>query len=114
MNRVHLEKCEVVCTEAYGEWQLQNRLCSYGYTKNEDGDMVIVPEEADVIQYIFNSIVSGMGVYKIAKNLNVRHIPARKGGKWSTTTLLDILVNEKYVGDALFQKTYTDSIFSQA
>lgn len=102
------------------KWSAQKRMengsykigcVPYGYTKNEDGDMVIVPEEADVIQYIFNSIVSGMGVYKIAKNLNVRHIPARKGGKWSTTTLLDILVNEKYVGDALFQKTYTDSIF---
>ncbi len=83
----------------------------YGYTKDEHGEMIIVPEEADVIQYIFNSVVSGMGVYKIAKNLNARHIPARKGGKWSTTTLLDILVNEKYVGDALFQKTYTDSNF---
>lgn len=102
------------------KWSAQKRMengsykigcVPYGYTKNEHGDMVIVPEEADVIQYIFNSVVSGMGVYKIAKNLNARHIPARKGGKWSTTTLLDILVNEKYVGDALFQKTYTDSNF---
>ncbi len=69
------------------KWSAQKRMengsykigcVPYGYTKNEHGDMVIVPEEADVIQYIFNSVVSGMGVYKIAKNLNARHIPAKK------------------------------------
>ena len=38
-------------------------------------------------------------------------IDTRKGGKWNGSIVRDIAVNEKYVGDALFQKTYTDDSF---
>ena len=51
------------------------------------------------------------GTDKIAKTLDARKIPTRKGGKWSGATVRDILCNEKYYGAAAFQKTYTDENF---
>lgn len=83
----------------------------YGYRIDENGTLAIVPEEAVVARSIFESFVSGMGTHRIAKSLNLRHIPTRKGGKWAPSTLLSILKNERYTGDALLQKTYTDSSF---
>lgn len=72
---------------------------------------MIDPVEAEVIRLIFSSALSGMGIYKIAQMLENKRIPTRKGGKWSGSTVKGILVNEKYYGAAVFQKTYTDSYF---
>ena len=83
----------------------------YGYMRDQNGNMVIETWEANVIRFIFDSILSGKSTYIIAKLLDAQHIPTRKGGKWSGSTVRDIVVNEKYVGDALFQKTYTDDNF---
>ena len=83
----------------------------YGYTKDSDGNLIIHPTEAGVIRLIFSSALRGMGTYKIAKMLESKGIPTRKGGKCSGSTVKGILVNEKYYGAAVFQKTYTDSSF---
>lgn len=83
----------------------------YGYKKDSDGSMVIDPEEADVVRLIFASALNGMGTCAIAKMLEKRKIPTRKGGKWSGSTVKGMLTNEKYYGAAIFQKTYTDSNF---
>ena len=84
----------------------------YGYA-NVNGEMVIVPEEAEVVKRIFSECVSGKGGSVIAKGLNRDKIPARRGNHWSTGTVIDMLRNEKYKGDALFQKTYTDNNFNR-
>ena len=52
-----------------------------------------------------------MGVHKIGKELDRRGVQTRRGGKWSTTTVMGILNNEKYVGDVRYNKTYTDDSF---
>lgn len=83
----------------------------YGYRIDENGNLAIVPEEAEIVREIFDFAVSGIGTHTIAKTLNARQIPARKSDKWTSSTLLGILKNEKYTGDALLQKTYTDSSF---
>lgn len=83
----------------------------YGYTFDSDGNYTIIPEEADVVRFIFESVVSGMGVHKIGKELDSRGVQTRRGGKWSTTTIMGILNNEKYVGDVRYNKTYTDDSF---
>lgn len=78
----------------------------YGYA-NENGEMIIIPEEAEVVKRIFSECLSGKGGSVIAKGLNRDKIPARRGNHWSSGTVVDMLRNEKYKGDALFQKTYT-------
>ena len=84
----------------------------YGYT-NVDGEMVIVPEQAEVVKEIFAEVLSGKGTYTIAAALNKRGIPTKKGGRWHGETVCRLVGNEKYTGDALFQKTYTDSSFNR-
>lgn len=49
----------------------------------------------------------------MAKELNERGIIAKKGGKWSSGSVLAIIQNEKYTRDAIFQKTYTDGSFNR-
>ena len=83
----------------------------YGYTKDATGNMVIDPVESEIVKLIFDLALNGMGTYKIAQLLDKRKVPTRKGGKWSGSTVKGILVNEKYYGAAVFQKTYTDSNF---
>ena len=83
----------------------------YGYTFDSDGNYAIIPDEAGIVRFIFKSVVSGMGVHKIGKELDSRGVQTRRGGKWSTTTIMGILNNEKYVGDVRYNKTYTDDSF---
>ncbi len=84
----------------------------YGY-ENVDGEMVIDPIKAKVVERIFNEALSGKGTRAIARGLNESGIPARKGGMWSAGTINGMLTNEKYTGDAILQKTYTDSSFNR-
>lgn len=75
--------------------------------------MVIVPEEAEVVKRIFKETLSGNGSYLIAKGLNADGIPSKKNGKWNSSTIDAIIQNEKYMGDVLFQKTYTEENFKR-
>jgi len=84
----------------------------YGYA-NVNGEMVIIPEEAEVVKRIFTECLSGKGGSVIAKGLNRDKIPARRGNHWSSGTIIEMLRNEKYKGNVLFQKTYTDSNFNR-
>ena len=84
----------------------------YGYT-NVDRKMVIVPEQAEIVRQIFSDCLDGKSTHLIAKELNERGIIAKKGGKWSSGSVLAIIRNEKYTGDVIFQKTYTDSSFNR-
>lgn len=54
-----------------------------------------------------------MGTYVIARELNEKGIQSRKGTKWHPSTVRGILQNEKYTGDVIFQKTYTDDDFNR-
>ena len=49
-----------------------------------------------------------MGYAKIARTLTERNIPARFGGTWSNSTVQSILLNEKYAGDMLLQKSFCE------
>lgn len=79
-----------------------------GYTKNEDRDLVIVPEEAEVVKLIFRFYLEGYSTGKIAKHLEEQGIKTATGqDKWHSTVIDKMLRNEKYMGDALLQKIYT-------
>lgn len=79
-----------------------------GYSKNENGELVIVPEEAEVVRRIYREFLEVKSPYKIAANLQRDGIITGAGGsRWYDSTVIKILRNEKYQGDALLQKTYT-------
>ena len=68
----------------------------------------VVPEEAEIVKEIFRLYLSGMGYSKIARTLVELHIPAYFGGTWSVASVRNILLNEKYAGDLLLQKTFSE------
>jgi DNA invertase Pin-like site-specific DNA recombinase len=79
-----------------------------GYTKDEHKRLVIVPEEAEVIRRIFKEYLEGTTIRRIALGLEADGVRTGAGkGKWYRETVKTILKNEKYIGDALLQKTYT-------
>lgn len=79
-----------------------------GYTKDEEGNLVIEPTEAEVIKRIFKEYLEGSSLIQIARNLEADAILTGAGNKkWAGTTVKGILVNEKYMGDALLAKTHT-------
>lgn len=77
----------------------------FGYRLVEE-KFEIMPEEAEVVKEIFRLYLSGMGYGRIARTLIELGVPARFGGTWSSTSIRDILVNEKYAGDLLLQKFF--------
>ncbi|CAK7038024.1 recombinase family protein [Tissierella sp.] len=78
-----------------------------GYDKDEFGDLVINREEARIVERIFTDYLAGKGVFTIANEFNEEGIPTVTGAKWNESTILQILKNEKYKGDAHLQKYYT-------
>ena len=79
-----------------------------GYTKNADGDLVIVPEEAEIVRLIFRMYLEGNSVHKISAHLEEQGIKTVTGNeKWHDSVITKMLKNEKYMSDALLQKTYT-------
>lgn len=85
-------------------------ICSnpaYGYTL-ENGKMVIYEAEAVIVRRIFDMFLQGMGKQMIATILNEEGVPRRNGYTvWHATAVDYILRNEKYMGDAILEKTYT-------
>lgn len=72
----------------------------------KNGILVVVPEEAEIVQQIFTDFLSGMGRSAIAKKLIRLQVPTRSGAMWSKSTVDGILQNEAYAGNLLLQKTY--------
>lgn len=84
----------------------------YGYDWDSE-NLVVNPEQAEVVKRIFADVLSGKGTQAIADELNADGITSKKNSKWTATTIRAILSNEKYTGDVIFQKTYTDENFNR-
>ena len=85
-----------------------------GYDKDEDGNLIINKEEAEVVKRIFREYLEGQSYNIIGKGLTADGIKTAAGsGRWLPSTLHKILRNEKYMGDALLQKTVTTDFLSK-
>lgn len=69
----------------------------YGY-KSENGFLVPIPEQIEVVRKIFDLYLEGWGSTRITKYLNNQNIPTQKGRKWSTPQIYYVLANQIYVG----------------
>lgn len=84
-----------------------------GYEKDENGKLVVIESEAVVVRKIFELYLNGFGVRKIKKYLEENGIKTVSGKDvWSTSTIDRILSNEKYVGDVLMQKSFTEDFLT--
>ena len=79
-----------------------------GYEKGEDGLPKIIESEAKTVRLIYKMFLEGKTASYIADYLTKQRISTPAGKtKWQQSTVLSILKNEKYKGDAVLQKTFT-------
>lgn len=105
-------------------WAIRNRMKNgtqkiptsglLGYDTDEDGNMVIVAQEAEIVRTIYKSFVQGVHPGLIAVRLNGLGLKTVYGNDWSGSSVRKILRNEKYCGDVLMQKTITIDYLSHA
>ena len=85
-----------------------------GYRRGADGQPEIVPEEAEVIKRIYHRYLDGCTLGQIKRELDEDNVPTAQGvDSWSPAIIHNILTNEKYIGDALLQKTYVTDCLSK-
>lgn len=79
-----------------------------GYGKDANGQLYIIPEEADVVRLIYGKYLDGESFNSIARILKEKGIKTIRGNtQWNVSSIRTILVNEKYMGDSMTQKTFT-------
>lgn len=79
-----------------------------GYGRDNDGNLVIIEEEAKIVRLIYTLFLQGYGCRKIKKHLEdfgIRTVTGKE--QWSTSTIDRILSNAKYIGCNITPKTYT-------
>jgi len=78
-----------------------------------DGEIVIVPEQADVVRKIFNLYLQGFSLGQIKSYLEAQEIKTVTGkDDWNAKTIRDMLKNEKYKGDIILQRTFTEDFMT--
>ncbi len=95
------DKTFVTCKEPYGYRLVDRRLC-------------IVESEAIIVRMIYEKYLAGISMEFIRDQLNVANIPFRENERqrgWTRKAISYILSNEKYIGDSLWQKTYSGDTF---
>lgn len=95
---------------AYRMKMENGEFCTYtapfGY-KLENGVLIPVEEQREIVNRIFTDYLNGIGKGRIVEKLNKEHCADRT---WTVSMIGYILSNEKYIGDSLLQKTYTPEI----
>lgn len=85
-----------------------------GYTKDDEGHLIIEPTEAEIVKRIYLEYLQGASLKQIGESLESDGILTAAGkAKWRPETIKKILRNEKYIGDALLQKTYTVDVLTK-
>ena len=59
----------------------------YGYRMTGNNQLTIVPEQAEVVRWIYDMYISGYGCPAIAKTLNDAGIENRKGKPWRSNSI---------------------------
>lgn len=78
----------------------------FGY-KLKDKQLVVDPEESAIVRRIYDMYLSGLGINKIIVELNETE---KDYAPWGRGRVEYILKNEKYIGDSLWQKSYTPAV----
>lgn len=84
-----------------GEWQTTP---PYGYTV-KDKTLQPVPEEAELVQWVFSSFLDGMPFLQIAKNMNEKGARTHRGNRFENRTIQYMICNPAYKGYARWTPT---------
>ncbi len=99
------ENCKWRIRKRFAQGELVNLRRMYGY-RIENGRFGVHPAQAAIVRRIFQEYVAGETVQRIAERLRQEHVPTVFSGGWGQDYIRTILKNEKYLGNALLQKTF--------
>ena len=88
--------------------ELVNWRFMFGYDIDQNG-IHINPDEARIVQEIYQRAIDGESLGAISRNLNAREIHRPFDGPWDPRRIHELLENEKYTGNALLQKRYRNN-----
>lgn len=83
-------------------------LAPYGFQKDRQRNLVPNPTERKVIKQIFTWALANLTPAEIATKLNQQKIPSRRGGQWHDSTIRNILSNQAYIGNVVYQQSFSD------
>ena len=79
-----------------------------GYTHDADGQLIVNPEEAPTVKLVFYMYLYGYTTHQIADALIALGRRSYLGNiKWTSSSVCQILRNERHCGDVLTRKTFT-------
>ena len=79
-----------------------------GYDVGEDGNLEINKEKAETVKLCFYLFLNGFPTSEIAEIMMQLARPTKLGNyKWTVSTVVNLLKNERYCGDVLSRKTFT-------
>ena len=84
-----------------------------GYDQDEEGKLVINPEEAETVKVIYYLYINGWSAKEIADLLTDYGRKTKLGNEiWHPRSILDVIENERHCGDVLARKTYTPNFLT--
>lgn len=106
-------------------------MTAYGFTKSDDGYYEVIPEQAEVVQRIYQLSLEGNGTYTIANILNNEGVPTKFNGyegtikrkeeftrvitehdkskvKWRGNVVYDMIINTAYKGKRKWKDSFYD------
>ena len=91
---------------------LNNYKYFYGYDV-VDGELVVNEQQAEVVRNIFDWYLQGMSLGQIKRRLEENQIKTASGKSvWSKSVIQEMLCNEKYMGDCMLQKYFTEDFLT--
>ena len=86
----------------------------YGYRRGADNKPEIIPEEAEVVRWIYDRYLAGASTRMLRDELHEKGvIYSEKSPQWTLPHIQSILQNEKYCGDVLMQKTFQQDVINR-
>ena len=85
-----------------------------GFKRGPKGEILVDEEQAKIVRDIYDWFLEGLTPHAIAAKLMENGVPSPRGKEvWHQGTVRSILSNEKYKGDALMQKFYTEDFLTK-
>ncbi|KAA0957688.1 hypothetical protein FQ085_06460 [Planococcus sp. ANT_H30] len=82
---------------------------AYGYTRNENNEIVIHEEQAEIVKHIFERYKEAGGSL-ISQELNEKGVLSQTGKRWTNDKVTRVIHNRIYTGTAIVGKSYKKNV----
>ena len=84
-----------------------------GYDKDEEGKLIINEEQAKIVRRVYHLFEEGFSFSQISNLFRAEGVQGTRSDTWPNAAIRTMLENEKYAGDLLMQKVYTEDFLTK-